>query len=63
MIACVSPADSNINESLNTLRYADRALRIKNKPMVNADPNTAELGVLKSKVSIFSVLPIIVNIR
>ncbi|RNA21884.1 chromosome-associated kinesin KIF4A, partial [Brachionus plicatilis] len=32
MIACVSPADFNMEESLNTLRYADRARKIKNKP-------------------------------
>uniref|UniRef100_A0A672RQ45 Kinesin-like protein n=1 Tax=Sinocyclocheilus grahami TaxID=75366 RepID=A0A672RQ45_SINGR len=30
MIACVSPADSNIEETINTLRYADRARKIKN---------------------------------
>jgi kinesin family protein 4/21/27 len=35
MIACASPADINREESLNTLRYADRARRIKNKPVVN----------------------------
>lgn len=55
MIACVSPADSNVNESLNTLRYADRALKIKNKPMVNADPKAAEIGVLKSRVNIIVI--------
>ena len=38
MVACVSPADSNFEESLNTLRYADRARKIKNKPIVNRDP-------------------------
>ncbi|XP_062555813.1 chromosome-associated kinesin KIF4-like [Armigeres subalbatus] len=36
MIACVSPADYNVDETLSTLRYADRALRIRNKPIVNA---------------------------
>ena len=35
MIACVSPADSNYEETLSTLRYADRAKRIKNKPVMN----------------------------
>uniref|UniRef100_A0A8C9VBB8 Kinesin family member 4 n=1 Tax=Scleropages formosus TaxID=113540 RepID=A0A8C9VBB8_SCLFO len=38
MIACVSPADSNVEETINTLRYADRARKIKNKPVVNVDP-------------------------
>ena len=37
MIACVSPADYNIEETLSTLRYADRARKIKNKPIVNLD--------------------------
>lgn len=35
MIACVSPADYNVDETLSTLRYADRALKIRNKPTVN----------------------------
>lgn len=38
MVACVSPAESNFEESLNTLKYASRARRIKNKPVVNRDP-------------------------
>ena len=43
MIACVSPADINREETLNTLRYADRARRIKNKPVVNRDPMAAQV--------------------
>ena len=35
MIACVSPGDSNCGETLSTLRYADRARKIKNMPVVN----------------------------
>lgn len=50
MIACVSPADSNMEETLNTLRYADRARKIKNKPTVNWDPKTAEIMKLKAQV-------------
>lgn len=50
MIACVSPADSNLEETLNTLRYADRARKIKNKPVINFDPQTAELNHLKQQV-------------
>ena len=42
MIACVSPADLNMAESLNTLRYADRARQIRNRPVVNSDPNAAQ---------------------
>ncbi|CAN7985988.1 unnamed protein product, partial [Ixodes hexagonus] len=50
MIACVSPADSNFEETLNTLRYADRARKIKNQPVVNRDPNQAEIARLKQRV-------------
>ncbi|CAH8625593.1 unnamed protein product [Dicrocoelium dendriticum] len=52
MLACVSPADSNMEETLNTLRYADRARLIKNKPILNrADPKDAELARLRSLVA------------
>ncbi|KAK1587858.1 hypothetical protein Q3G72_017552 [Acer saccharum] len=37
MIACVSPADINVDETLNTLKYANRARNIQNKPVVNRD--------------------------
>lgn len=50
MIACVSPADSNMEETINTLRYADRARKIKNKPIVNIDPRAAEMNRLKQQV-------------
>lgn len=43
MIAVVSPADYNYDESLSTLRYASRAKFIKNKPKVNEDPKDALL--------------------
>ncbi|XP_014810819.1 PREDICTED: chromosome-associated kinesin KIF4A [Calidris pugnax] len=56
MIACVSPADSNLEETLNTLRYADRARKIKNKPIVNLDPQAAELHNLKQQVQQLQVL-------
>ncbi|KAG8448188.1 hypothetical protein GDO86_015325 [Hymenochirus boettgeri] len=56
MIACVSPADSNMEETLNTLRYADRARKIKNKPIVNTDPQAAELQRLKQQVQELQVL-------
>lgn len=50
MIACISPADSNLEESLNTLRYADRARKIKNKPVVNFDPGQAEIALLRQQL-------------
>ena len=51
MIACVSPADSNFEESWNTLRYASRARNIKNTPVVNTDPQAAELLRLRTLVT------------
>ena len=51
MIACVSPADYNMEETLTTLRYADRARKIKNKPVINRDPHAAEICKLKAVVS------------
>lgn len=38
MIATLSPAACNYEETLSTLRYADRAKHIKNRPVVNEDP-------------------------
>ena len=39
MIACVSPANYNMEETLTTMRYVDRARNIINKPIVNRDPH------------------------
>ena len=39
-----------MEETLNTLRYADRARKIKNKPIVNIDPQAAELVTLRQQV-------------
>lgn len=50
MIACISPADYNIEETLSTLRYADRAKKIKNKPVKNQDSNDIEIKRLKDLV-------------
>ena len=43
MIACVSPADSNFEETLGTMKYASRARNIKNKPVINRDPKSAQI--------------------
>uniref|UniRef100_A0A8C9ZTH2 Kinesin family member 4 n=1 Tax=Sander lucioperca TaxID=283035 RepID=A0A8C9ZTH2_SANLU len=56
MIACISPADSNMEETINTLRYADRARKIKNKPIVNVDPRAAEMNHLKQQVQELQVM-------
>lgn len=50
MIACISPADYNMDETVSTLRYANRALQIKNKPVVNQDPITAQISALSKEV-------------
>jgi len=47
MIACCSPADSNIDETISTLRYADRARKIKNKPVENKE--AGEMGRLRAQ--------------
>ena len=39
MVATISPADDNYEETLSTLRYADRAKRIVNHAIINEDPN------------------------
>ncbi|KAF6143958.1 hypothetical protein GIB67_017566 [Kingdonia uniflora] len=43
MIACISPADINAEETLNTLKYANRARNIQNKLVVNRDPISNEV--------------------
>ncbi|KAI3966217.1 hypothetical protein MKW92_030647 [Papaver armeniacum] len=50
MIACVSPADSNAEETLNTLKYANRARNIQNKAIINRDPMTAQMQMMRSQL-------------
>ncbi|XP_040174420.1 chromosome-associated kinesin KIF4A-like isoform X2 [Anopheles arabiensis] len=50
MIACVSPADYNLSETYSTLRYANRVCKIKNKPIVNQDPQQARIKQLEAIV-------------
>ena len=50
MIAAVSPADYNYEETLSTLRYAARAKAIKNKPRVNEDPKDALLKEYEQEI-------------
>ena len=50
MVACLSPADNNYDESLSTLRYANRAKNIKNKPCVNEDPKDALLREYQEEI-------------
>ncbi|KAL5559074.1 hypothetical protein UlMin_035285 [Ulmus minor] len=50
MIACISPADINAEETLNTLKYANRARNIKNKPIVNRDPMSSEMLKMRQQL-------------
>jgi len=50
MVAAVSPADYNYDETLSTLRYANRAKQIKNKPKINEDPKDALLRQYEEEI-------------
>lgn len=47
----VSPADCNYGETLSTLRYANRAKNIVNKPTVNEDPNVRLIRELREEIA------------
>ena len=51
MIAAMSPANYNYDETLSTLRYASRAKNIKNKPKVNQDPKDALLREYEDEIT------------
>ncbi|XP_049738782.1 kinesin-like protein KIF21A isoform X9 [Elephas maximus indicus] len=51
MIACVSPSDRDFMETLNTLKYANRARNIKNKVMVNQDRASQQITALRSEIT------------
>ncbi|XP_042188164.1 kinesin-like protein KIF13A isoform X3 [Callorhinchus milii] len=50
MIATISPSGDNYEETLSTLRYADRAKRIVNHAVVNEDPNAKIIRELREEV-------------
>ncbi|XP_040583928.1 kinesin-like protein KIF13A isoform X2 [Lepeophtheirus salmonis] len=50
MVATISPAADNYEETLSTLRYADRAKRIVNHAVVNEDPNARIIRELRAEV-------------
>lgn len=50
MIAAISPADYNYDETLSTLRYASRAKFIKNKPKINEDPKDTLLRQMTEQI-------------
>ncbi|XP_062246146.1 kinesin-like protein KIF21A isoform X7 [Platichthys flesus] len=51
MIACSSPSDRDFMETLNTLKYANRARNIKNKVMVNQDKASQQISALRTEIA------------
>ncbi|XP_016386430.1 kinesin-like protein KIF1A isoform X9 [Sinocyclocheilus rhinocerous] len=51
MVAALSPADINYDETLSTLRYADRAKQIRCNAVINEDPNNRLVRELKEEVA------------
>jgi kinesin family protein 3/17 len=51
MVANIGPASYNYDESLTTLRYANRAKNIKNKPRINEDPKDALLREYQMEIT------------
>jgi len=50
MMAAINPAHTNFDETMSTLRYADQAKRIKNKPIVNEDPKDAQIREMRDRI-------------
>eukprot|EP01116_Phalansterium_solitarium_P010839 TRINITY_DN261_c0_g3_i1.p1 TRINITY_DN261_c0_g3~~TRINITY_DN261_c0_g3_i1.p1 ORF type:complete len:670 (-),score=260.08 TRINITY_DN261_c0_g3_i1:258-2267(-) len=50
MLTALSPADNNYDEGLSTLRYANRAKNIKNKPKINEDPKDAMIRQFQDEI-------------
>lgn len=54
MIACISPCSSNQHESLNTLRYANRAKNIQNRAIVNIDAGSKLITALRENLKLIA---------
>jgi hypothetical protein len=50
MIACVSPSDRDFMETLNTLKYANRARNIQNKVTINQDKSSRTISLLRQQI-------------
>ncbi|KAH7373367.1 hypothetical protein KP509_17G051700 [Ceratopteris richardii] len=61
MIACISLADINQEETLNTLKYANRARNIHNKPIINRDSRVLQMNQLRMQLK--SLQEELVNMR
>ncbi|XP_039512619.1 kinesin-like protein KIF21A [Pimephales promelas] len=51
MIACISPSDQDFMETLNTLKYANRARNIKNRVVVNQDKASQQISALRTEIA------------
>ncbi|KAM4050745.1 kinesin-like protein KIF27 isoform 2-T4 [Anomaloglossus baeobatrachus] len=50
MITCISPSTSDFDESLNSLKYSNRARNIKNKPIVNYNPDWDRIDEMELEI-------------
>ncbi|XP_075684707.1 kinesin-like protein KIF27 [Rhinoderma darwinii] len=50
MISCISPSTSDFDESLNSLKYSNRARNIKNKPIVNYNPDWDRIDEMELEI-------------
>ena len=62
MVATVSPASDNYEETLSTLRYADRAKKIVNHAVINEDPNSKVSSVATYQQFIMSLYIILTHV-
>lgn len=51
MVANIGPADYNFDETMSTLRYANRAKNIKNRPKINEDPKDGLLRQFQEEIA------------
>ena len=52
MIACVSPSEVYVEETISTLNYATRTMNIKNKPILQMDPKEQIIFNLKREIQL-----------
>ncbi|XP_044741721.1 kinesin-like protein KIF21A [Chrysoperla carnea] len=55
MIACISPSDRDFMETLNTLKYANRAKNIKNKVILNQDKSSRTIAMLRQEIALLQI--------
>ena len=55
MIACVSPSEVYVEETISTLNYATRTMNIKNKPILQMDPKEQIIFNLKREIQLLKM--------